>query len=345
MGYSFGNFEVNALQQLTITPANLQKETTTLIGDNKHIAVATYNVLNLGPNSTDDAKRATIASHVVTNLGQPDIIALQEILDNSGTDDDGTTAADITLQRLVDAIMNAGGFSYDYFDVAPVDGSSGGIPGGNIRNAFLYNPARVSLIDYESLTPAVLATYGVTNTNAFADTRDPLKATFKFRGKEFTVINNHLTSRFGSTPIFGGPQPFVQASETAREAQAAALNEVVQSIVDAKKYMAANASKAPRVLVLGDFNTFQFTNDLTDILPGTGEDQILWNMVSTLVDDNVYSFNFEGNSETFDHIFVSEPLNAVAEYDIVHVNVDYPRVDANVASDHEPSIVRLKLKN
>ena len=77
-------------------------------------------------------------------------------------------------------------------DVVTTGSTSGGVPGGNIRNAYLYNPARVELVDYESLTPEVLAAYGVSNPDAFSGTRNPLLATFKFTGKELKVINNHL---------------------------------------------------------------------------------------------------------------------------------------------------------
>ena len=35
--------------------------------------------------------------------------------------------------------------SYEYTEVAPVDGADGGKPGSNIRLGILYNPERVSL--------------------------------------------------------------------------------------------------------------------------------------------------------------------------------------------------------
>ncbi len=277
----------------------------------------------------------------MNNLGSPDVIALQEIQDNSGDVDDGTTDASQTLQALVHAIAAAGGPTYDFFDVAPADGSSGGVPGGNIRNAYLYNADRVKLVDFESLTPPVLESLGVSDPHAFAGNRDPLLATFKFQGKEFTVINNHLTSRFGSTPVFGGPQPFVQAGETEREAQTAALNQVVDALLAAAVDNDERASKAPRIIVLGDLNTFEFTDDLTEILPGSGPDRVLTNLIDSLTDDNVYTFNFEGNSQVLDNLFVSDLLSGRAELDIVHVNVDFPRVDDTVGSDHEPLVVRL----
>jgi predicted extracellular nuclease len=261
------------------------------------------------------------------------VIALQEIQDNDGTTDEGIVDADETLQALVDAIAAAGGPDYDWFNVDPVDGTSGGVPGGNIRNAFLYNPDRVDLVDFVSLTVGELTDLGVTDPNAFLETRNPLVGTFAFNGLEFTIINNHLTSRFGSTPIFGAIQPFFQEGETAREAQTSTLNEVVDLLL---------GDGMDRVAVVGDLNTFQWTDDLAEILPGTGPERVLTNLINQLNDDNVYSFNFEGNSQELDHFFVTDAL-LPAKIDIVHVNVDFPRVDDTVGSDHEPLLVRLKI--
>jgi 2',3'-cyclic-nucleotide 2'-phosphodiesterase (5'-nucleotidase family) len=344
VGYDFGNFQVNALHQVTFTPEGLARETTELSGGNKVVTVASYNVLNLDPLPADDNQRATLASQITDNLGGPDVIALQEIQDNNGTINDGTTDATLTLQALADAVVAAGGPSYEFFDVAPEDGTSGGAPGGNIRNAFFYNPDRVQLVDFVSLTPDVLKKFGVSNEDAFAGTRNPLLATFKFSGKEFTVINNHLSSRFGSTPVFGGPQPFFQAAEDAREAQTGTLNEVVDALLDGGKGNSNHASKAGRVIVLGDLNTMEFTDDMTEILPGTGDERVLTNLIDTLSDDNVYTFNFEGNSQVLDHMFVTDNLMPGVEFDIVHVNVDFPRIDNSVGSDHEPLLAALEIK-
>ncbi len=343
VGYSFGNFEVNATQQVSVTPGGLARESTDLVGTKYDIAVASYNVLNLSPLTSDENQRATLADQITNNLGSPDIIALQEIQDNNGTEDDGTIDASETLQALVDAISDAGGSDYTFFDVAPADGSSGGVPGGNLRNAYIYNADRVKLVSYVSLTPGVLESFGVSDSNAFDGTRDPLLATFKFRGKEFTIINNHLTSRFGSTPVFGGPQPFVQAGEAEREAQLGALNEVTNALLEGGRGNFDHASKAGRVIVLGDLNTMEFTDDLTEILPGTGADRVLTNMIDSVTDDNVYTFNFEGNSQVLDSLFMTDNLLKNAEIDIVHLNVDFPRVDDTVGSDHEPLIVRLRV--
>jgi predicted extracellular nuclease len=336
VGYSFGNFEVNAIAEFDVFPSDLEREITEISGNRRKVTVASFNVLNLSPLPEDDNQRATLASQFVNNLGSPDVIALQEIQDNNGTIDDGTTEATQTLQALVDAIYAAGGPEYAFFDVAPADGTSGGVPGGNIRNAFLYNPHWIELVEFRSLTPDELLFAGVGDPDAFAGTRNPLMGVFEFDGEQFTVINNHLTSRFGSTPVFGGIQPFVQAGEAEREAQMQALNDYVD-------FLLADEDDGA-VVVLGDLNTFEFTNDLTEILPGTGSERVLTNLIDSLKDDNVYSFNFEGNSQVLDHFLVSDSLLDNAKFDIVHVNVDFPRVDDTVGSDHEPLVARLKLK-
>lgn len=339
MGYSFGNFEVNATETFEVEPKGLEPERTRLEGNGRTLTVASYNVLNLSPDSSDVDQMATIAGHIADNMNGPDIVALQEIQDNSGELNDGVVDASETLQVLRSAIAAAGGPVYAFIDVAPLDGTSGGVPGGNIRNAFLYNPDRVDLILADSLTTDRLTELGVSDPTAFEGTRDPLIGVFRFNGNDMAVVNNHLTSRFGSSPIFGGPQPFLQAGEAAREAQLAVLNELAERMLD----IDPNAN----IAVLGDLNTFQFTNGLTEILPG--DDQRLSNLIPPVgstrgIDrDNIYSFNFQGNAQVLDHVFVSDGLRRNAQLDIVHVNVDFPRLDDAIGSDHEPLVARLRL--
>lgn len=351
VGYSFGNFEVNVTDPITVTPGGLEQETTDLAGTDSQLTVASYNVLNLDPSDGDatpgdNDQFDKLAQQIVNNLQAPDIIALQEIQDNSGAADDGTLDADQTLQILVDAIASAGGPTYAFRTVnPPADGAFGGQPGGNIRNAFLFNPDRVS-IDDDSLTllsPDVLTDAGVSNPDAFEGSRSPLLANFEFNGQTVTVVNNHFSSRFGSTPVFGGPQPFVQAGEEARAAQAQALNE----FVDAQLADDPDAN----IIVTGDLNTFQFTDEIAEILPGTGDEKVLTNLVSQAeADDDAYTFIFNGNSQVLDHLLVTDSLGEGAEFDIVHVNNDFTRDDnavefddTVVASDHEPIVGRFDI--
>lgn len=351
VGYSFGNFEVNVTEDFEVTPGDLEPEVTTLTGTDSQLTVASYNVLNLDPNDDDSSADVAngqfelLAAQIVNNLQSPDILALQEIQDNSGSEDDGTTAADQTLQRLVDVITTAGGPTYEFRTIDPEDGAFGGQPGGNIRNVFLYNPERTQINNdsLQLLTPEELTEIGATNPNAFDGSRSPLIANFEFNGETVQVVNNHFTSRFGSTPIFGAEQPFVQAGEAEREAQAQAINDYVDAQL-------ANDAAA-NIIVAGDLNTFDFTNDLTEILPGVGEEQVLTSLVpQAIAADDAYTFIFDGNAQVLDHQFATNPLAENAKFDIVHVNNDFARdgdrtlfEDQIVASDHEPVVGRYTL--
>ncbi|MEM0979893.1 MAG: hypothetical protein AAGH78_06425 [Cyanobacteria bacterium P01_H01_bin.58] len=168
VGYSFGNFEVNVTDEFEVTPSGLEQEVTDLVGGDSELTVASYNVLNLSADGTDVEQFALLAEQITNNLGRPDIVALQEIQDDSGTTDDGTVDAIATLQALVDAIAAAGGPTYKFFDVAPEDNTQGGVPGGNIRNAYLYNPERVELDSFTAID----------QDTAFDGTRNPLVANF-----------------------------------------------------------------------------------------------------------------------------------------------------------------------
>ncbi|NND73762.1 MAG: hypothetical protein HKN44_02045 [Ilumatobacter sp.] len=346
VGYSFGNFEVNATHVIDVVDGGLAEETTKIKSNKNRLTVASYNVLNLSVGDANDAAQfAELGVHIADNLGAPDVVALQEIQDDSGVTDDGTVTADDTLQELIDSIVAAGGPMYAAFDVDPANNTQGGVPGGNIRNAFLYNPDRVDLVGFFALDGPTLSAAGADPT-AFTGTRVPLVGVFEFGGDEFTVISVHNSSRFGSTPIFGGPQPFVQAGEAEREAQTKALNQFVDSL------LAADPDRG--VMVAGDFNTFEWTDELLEDLPGP--EPALTNLVPFednkkkkdnglhLGQEDFYSFIFDGNSQMLDHFFVTDSLLPSAKFDVVHVNVDFPRTFINVTgSDHEPLVASFKL--
>ncbi len=336
VGYGFGNYEINVTEAFAVKqPTANSAEVTEIAGSDSELTVATYNVLNVTSNEADgDADQiAQLAQQIVNNLGSPDILALQEIQDNSGVTDDGTLDADETLQAIVDAIAAAGGPVYSFQSaVVDEDGENGGVPGGNIRNAFLYNEERVEANSFLTLESNVLTDLGVTNPDAFEGSRDPLLGVFTFNGQEITLINNHFSSRFGSEPIFGGPQPFNQGGEDEREAQSLTINEVVDGLL-------ANDPDAS-VAVLGDLNTFDFTDELTEDLPGVGDEKVLTNLIDKAEGDEAYTFNFQGNSQALDHIFVTDSLLDGANVDFVHVNVDF----ADATSDHEPIVASFTLE-
>ena len=334
VSYRFGNFEVLVTTEPVVESAGLAPETTALVGTAQHLTVGSFNVFNLDPNDDDksadlaDGQFAAIADQIVHRLRAPDVLALQEMQDNSGAVNDGTTSADQTAQTLIAAIAAAGGPRYEYVDVAPPDGADGGQPGGNIRVAYLYQPARVALIGAVERI----------EDNAFRRSRKPLKAAFDFKGTKLTVINNHFSSKFGSPPLFGRIQPPTNGGLAQRLAQAAFIHDLVADLLTVDP----NAN----IVVLGDLNECPFPlapvqpppGDVLQTLAGTPP--ILFNLGDEGDGDLAYSYNFQGISQQLDYLLVSAALLALQpEFDHVHVNTEFP----NQASDHDPILARLLL--
>ena len=338
VSYRFGNFEVLVLTEPVVESAGLAPETTALVGTAQHLTVGSFNVFNLDPNDDDksadlaDGQFATIADQIVHRLGAPDVLALQEVQDNSGAANDGTTSADQTAQTLIAAIAAAGGPRYEYADVAPPDGADGGQPGGNIRVAYLYQPGRVALIG------SVQRIEDTDGDDAFRNSRKPLKAVFDFKGTKLTVINCHFSSKYGSPPLFGRIQPPTNGGLAKRLAQAAFIHDLVAEMLAADP----NAN----IVVLGDFNEYPFPlapvqpppDDVLKTLAGTPP--ILFNLGGEADRNLAYSYNFQGISQQLDYLLVSSALLALRpEFDHVHVNTEFP----NQASDHDPILARLLL--
>ncbi len=341
LDYSFGNFKLQLTGTPAVTDGGIQRETTVPAGK-KELSVATFNVENLDP-SDGAAKFDGLAAGIVHNLASPDILALEEVQDNDGATDSGTTDADVTLNTLVAAIRAAGGPSYQWRQINPVNDQDGGEPGGNIRVAFLYRTDRkLVFVDRpggDSTTPTEVVTDDtgvhlslspgrVDPANpAWAATRKPLAAEFRWKDRPVFVVANHFSSKGGDQPLWGRFQPPVRGSEPKRHLQAEAVRGFVSQILDAD----ANAN----VVVLGDLNDFDFS-ETADILVGSGT-TALTDLPRTLPVAQRYSYVFEGNSQVLDHILTSRNLLPDSSYDIVHMNSEFP----DQISDHDPQVVRV----
>jgi predicted extracellular nuclease len=339
LDYASGNFKLQVTQAYLGSAGNLQRETTRP-QDQNQLAIASMNVENLHAGD-DQAKFDALGAQIAVNLAAPDIVGLMEIQDNNGATNDGNVDAGDTLTMLIDAVAAAGGPTYTYRQIDPVDGQDGGAPGGNIRVVLLFNPARVTFVDRAGGTPtsattvvvgggAPLLTFSPGRIDpanvAFANSRKPLAGEFVFNGRKVFVIANHFNSKLGDQPLFGRFQPPARGSEAQRLQQAQVVHDFAQSILTVD----ADAN----VVVLGDLNDFDFSPPLAT-LKGT----ILYDLVEQLPADERYTFVFEGNSQVLDHILVSGNLLPAVEYDIVHTNAEF----TDHASDHDPEVARLHL--
>nr|WP_237285912.1 endonuclease/exonuclease/phosphatase family protein [Streptomyces niveus] len=338
---NFGGYSLQATTLGTVESGGLKPEVAKK-GKSDELSVATYNVENLDPTDAQ-AKFDRLAEGVVKNLATPDIVSLEEIQDNNGAKDDGTVAADRTLAQFVAAIRAAGGPAYDWRSVDPADKTDGGEPGGNIRNVFLFNPARVSFVDRpggDATTATEVITTGKHGkditlsvspgrinpvSDAWKSSRKPLVGEFTFRGEQVFVIGNHFNSKGGDQPTHGVFQPPTLGSETQRLTQATEVHDFVAGLL-------AKDKKA-KVVVLGDLNDYQFSKPVAALTRGG----ILTALMDKLPKNERYSYVYDGNSQTLDHILVSPGIKKPG-YDVVHINAEF----ADQASDHDPQVVRVK---
>jgi predicted extracellular nuclease len=341
LDYNFGNFKLLITSVGTPTSGGIAREVTAAASPGQ-LAMATFNVENLDAAEGPDKFNA-LAAMIVNNLRSPDLLALEEIQDNNGPTNDATVDASLTLAKLRDAVVAAGGPTYSWRLINPVDDQDGGEPGGNIRQAFFFRTDRgLSFVDRPggTATSPTLVVAGPTGpqlssspgrvdpTNpAFISSRKPLVGEFMYNLRPLFVVANHFNSKGGDDPLFGYRQPPILSSEVQRNQQATVLAGFVSQIL--------SLDAEALVAVIGDLNDFEFSRPLTIL-----EDAGLTTLIETLPQNERYSYVFDGNSQTLDHMQVSDGLlAALVEFDSVHANAEF----ADQISDHDPQAARFGL--
>lgn len=136
------------------------------------------------------------------------------------------------------------------------------------------------------------------------------------------VLNNHFTSMAGGE----------RATESRRTAQAAWNITLLEELLA--------GSPQALVAVMGDLNSFYDAPPLDTLRDGG-----LHHVYEWLAPLRPYTYIYQGESETLDHILVTPALYAhLSRVDVLHVNADYPlsRPDdasAQRTSDHDPLVV------
>ncbi|KAI9369567.1 Endonuclease/exonuclease/phosphatase [Aspergillus egyptiacus] len=338
--WKFGQYMVLPTTALKVTGSNdTAAAPSTLTGDGTcaSLAVAVYNVENLTPESSNIEK---IADHIANYLNGPALLALQEIQDNTGATDDGVVSANLTLSTLADLIAEAGGPSYSFTEVPPLNNADGGQPGGNIRVAYLYDPSLLRLrnetpgsaTDANEVLPGPELKYNPglidPDNSAWEASRKPLAAAWETLdgSNKFFTVNVHLSSKGGGSALQGDVRPPVNGGVADREAQARVVAGFVSSIL--------SEDPEARVLVAGDFNEFSFVRPLRTLVEQSGLVEL--DDVVGIPATERYTYIYDSNHQQLDHIFVSEALGRGASMEHVHVNtwVNYD----DRGSDHDPTI-------
>jgi len=350
----------NVIDNLGGTPV---QEVTALVGDDRALRVATFNVENLSPvgatfstnngvEITDAAKYTKLANHIATNLNAPDILIIEEIQDNNGVTTTGGTDASTTWGQLVAAVNAATGKTYQWVDEAPeVSGDVGGAPGGNIRVGFLYDTARVQLGDLDAnatieerraytdrigdgvrtagdLIAIDDSQVGGINAADWSGTRRSIVGEFKFNGQTVYAFGSHLPSKGGS----GEPYQFDQNNSGGQPANGDwALRNTLAEDVWSVQNLVSTTLPAASVVSGGDFNEFWYNRPL-EVLTGyatpggtarVGGTQYSNLMVDLLPTVDRFSYDFDGRSQALDTLIADQRLASVASYDVVHISTGY----------------------
>ena len=292
------------------------------------------------------ANRLSKASQQIrVNLAAPDIVSVVEMENLT------------TLQAVATKISADGGPTYTPYLVEGND--PGGIDVGFlVKTGFVVGTtARVTVGSVTQL--GLTATYlnPTTNTQDQLNDRPPLVLAATVNSAtggsaNVTVVVNHLRSFLGITDPLDGAR--IRAK---RLAQA----EFVANLVQARQATDANE----RIVVLGDFNAYEFNDGLVDSIGSiigaptpanlvtlAGADLVNPNLTRLIDPAADYSYLFDGFTQSIDHIMVSQGLiNNSTARSMVHVkmNADYPEVNrSNYAvgadtrlSDHDALLLRV----
>ncbi|MDR3763054.1 MAG: lamin tail domain-containing protein [Acidobacteriota bacterium] len=272
--------------------------------------------------------RLTKASLAIRNvLNMPDIVALEEIENQS-------VAADIAAKISTDAVA-AGQTDPQYVaygtgtTYAPYTNDVGGISVG-----FLVKSTKVST------DSATVTQYGASNT--FTDPRDSSQATLNDRPPlvlhagikrsgttdyPVTVIVNHLRSLSSVNDATSGA--YVRLK---KELQAEFLANLIQTF----------QTQGEHVISVGDYNVFEFSDGLTDVMATvTGQGCLsstqvmqvgnctlvspaVTDLVTTLPAAKRQSYVEYGNAQVLDHIVVTSDLVSSASIEYAHLDSDFP---------------------
>lgn len=244
-----------------------------------------------------------LALSIVVELELPEILVVNEY-ESAGI-----------LQTLGDRVNAAAGTRYRSASLETSDWRG-------LEAGFLYDEARVDLVDYYQLSgDDVYEAFG----EGIFRTREPLVGVFRFSdsGKPLYIFANKFKTKRGEDPRMSLNEKPVRRTEKQRKLQA----KVVRNRVSA---MLAEDPDA-LIIVTGDLGDFQFAepgegeDHPIGTLVGLGDETRLTNLVDLETESERFTYIFQGNSMAFTHMLVSPALlELLAGTDILHFNAGVP---------------------
>lgn len=279
-------------------------------------------------------------------LRSPDLLGVQEA--------EGLAAL-ATLAARVNADAVAAGQPDPQYEAHLVEGNDV----GGIDSGLLVKRARVEVVDVTQVGKT--ATYVNPNNGAaeLLNDRPPLVARVRIQGPlgvafPVTIVVNHLRSLNGiddETPDGSGTAGARVRAK--RRAQAEFLANLIQA------RQAGDAGE--RIVSVGDYNAFSVNDGYVDLMATikgqpTNADQVILASPDLVDPDLVdlgdasppaeaYSYSFDGNTQTLDHVLVNAALmRRFSRFHHARQNADFPESFRNDPgrperlSDHDPAV-------
>lgn len=325
--YTLGYARLLIFPTSTCTVGGTGATTNSAAADSTHFKVGTLDLNAFTASAPRFSTRLTKAANaIVTNLGTPDILSLQEVSDLA------------TLSTLASSVNTLGSTSYVPYLIAGA---------GSTNVGFLVKSSTLTTDSVAVAPGAAGATYTTSAGSAAMLWDAPplvLKAEFVRVGRNYpvTVINALLTPRDNSgDPTLGAN------IRMRRAAQASALSQLAQS------YQTAGQN----VVVAGNLNAFEFNDgyvDVTGIIDGTPATAVsTYQATSTtaaLTDFNTqvtatsrYNFIERGDAVTYEHILASatvpDPNTASASLASYATSVTQPHFTTDYAATSANTVV------
>ena len=229
-----------------------------------------------------------------------------------------------------------------------------GNDGRGIDCGFLIKSSRVTVIAAKQFGKDDKYANPVTKNEDNLNDRTPIMVELQIADTKtkqpfaFTVVANHLKSYRGIDDVKDGPNVRMK-----KRLQAEFLAKWVNE--------RHKANPNERILLVGDFNAFQFSDGVVDVIgtiKGTpapkdsvllaSEDLVnpdLYDLVDMIKADQQYSYSFDGNAQVLDHFIATAAFKKqLVGFGYLRVNADFPavyRADGNRVerfSDHDVAI-------
>ena len=343
--YDFGNFRIQPTEKLVFQSKGLVQQITDvepLELKSTQLSVANLNLLNLS-HLESPQRIESFAYMIVEKLGSPDILVLQEVMDDDGRLNSNVVSANKNLETFAGEIKRRGGPLYHWFSIDPERNADGGVEGGNIRVVIMFRMDRgmkfLAASPGEAGQEVGLTGQGANvsltqnpgliwpNNSAFRQSRKPIVAQFQFLEQNFFVIGAHFNSKGPDGPLYGDRQPPNLDSEKQRIAQAKAVNGFVKDILE--------IDPQAKILVSGDLNDFPWSVSIQTL---AGEQ--LTNLFDTIDRTLWFTYNHEGNAQVMDQMLLSEAfMKNFVGFKPLNLNSVLP-ADQQL-SDHDPIIAIL----